>query len=78
MFIAWRASLVLLLHHRKLGSNFICMIILRGITDNPRTTIAQIISNTDQRYQYQPLYKKAYVAKQKTTSKLFGDWKSFL
>ena len=67
-------SRTLSLDHRQMDSNFICHCIIEQVRNNPSMSISSIMIEIHNWLNFKPSYKKAWEAKQKAISQIWGDW----
>ncbi|RYR11136.1 hypothetical protein Ahy_B05g079621 [Arachis hypogaea] len=61
--------------HAKLDSDTITDAIRPLVKTNPSIKVKSVIAEVQDRFNYTVSYRKAWLAKQKTIVKVFGDWK---
>ncbi|KAL4304719.1 hypothetical protein AHAS_Ahas16G0006400 [Arachis hypogaea] len=62
-------------HHSKLDSNTIAEAMKPLVESNPSIKVKSIIVEVQARFNYSISYRKAWLGKQKSISKVFGRWK---
>ncbi|XP_052878540.1 uncharacterized protein LOC128285193 [Gossypium arboreum] len=60
--------------HRKLDSKTICTCIMPMVEDMPTIKVSVLITEMQARFQYQVLYRKAWIAKQMAMEQLYGNF----
>ncbi|XP_016192877.1 uncharacterized protein LOC107633789 [Arachis ipaensis] len=69
-----RASLIRKKDHSKLDSDTIAEAIRPLVETDPSIKVKSIIAEVQSRFNYTISYRKAWLAKQKSIAKVFGDW----
>ncbi|RYR43087.1 hypothetical protein Ahy_A08g039516 [Arachis hypogaea] len=60
--------------HAQLNSGLICKVMLPMIKTDPSVSILVLQSVVHQSYHFNPSYRKVWMANQKATSKIYGNW----
>ncbi|KAF7844642.1 serine/threonine-protein phosphatase 7 long form-like protein [Senna tora] len=62
--------------HPKLDSDVIASFIISMVTLEPDVSVASIIERMNTQFQFEVSYKKAWLAKHKAITRVFGNWES--
>ncbi|XP_025662032.1 uncharacterized protein [Arachis hypogaea] len=61
-------------NHRELDSSLICKVILPLIQSNPSMSNPILQGAVQVSYHFKPFYRKVWMAKQKASAQIYGDW----